>query len=203
MTQRRTLGRLMERGTLPCCQPLSSLPCPSRRWGFPRPPHLVATRASGPQCRLKGSGGEVLVRSQHELTPGERYRTWCRRQGSNVPLRVVRLSDQASWSRTVSRDLNALRFASSTPVSASAKLAGPSQFAGGSTLSSTVASTGYSLTSGDLGGRPCPVGVTAKARLAPFPASQTPTWSTPMTTPDTPPGVRLASGCVPVARMSG
>lgn len=85
-----------------------------------------------PSCRLKGSGGIVLLRSEHKVAPGEWYRTWCRRHGDKATLQVVRLSDKASWTKTVTRRLGGFWYAQSTPFSAGAKLAGPRQFVSGS-----------------------------------------------------------------------
>jgi hypothetical protein len=81
-----------------------------------------------PSCRIKGSGGVVMLTSQHVVAPNTWYRTWCRRHGDRTTLKVVRLADRKQWTRTVTRDVGALRYGASTPVSVGAKLAGPKRF---------------------------------------------------------------------------
>ena len=85
-----------------------------------------------PSCRLKGSSGEVHMKSPVVVTPGTWYRTTCARAGSTLTFRLVRLSDRATWTRTVTRSLGTFSYATSTPFSSGGKLASPTRFTGGS-----------------------------------------------------------------------
>lgn len=85
-----------------------------------------------PSCRLKGSSGGVLMKSPVAVNPGTWYRTVCRRAGSTLTFKLVRLSDRATWTRTVTRSLGTFSYATSTPFSTGGKLASPTRFTGGS-----------------------------------------------------------------------
>lgn len=85
-----------------------------------------------PSCRLKGSSGDVLMKSPVAVTPGTWYRTVCKRTGSTLSFKLIRLSDRATWTRTVSRSLGRFNYATSTPFSAGGKLDSPTRFTGGS-----------------------------------------------------------------------
>jgi hypothetical protein len=50
-----------------------------------------------PQCRVRGDDGAVRVQSRRTVAPGVWHRVSCSRNGDKVVLRLVRLSDGASW----------------------------------------------------------------------------------------------------------
>ena len=85
-----------------------------------------------PSCRLKGSSGEVLMTSPVAVTPGTWYRTTCRRTGSTLTFKLIRLSDGVTWTRTVTRSLGSFSYATGTPFSTGGKLTSATRFTGGS-----------------------------------------------------------------------
>jgi hypothetical protein len=59
-------------------------------------------------CRVAGSDGAVTVRSSHVVGSGVWYRAACARSGTDVSLRVIRLSDQATWDDSASGRIGTL-----------------------------------------------------------------------------------------------
>lgn len=74
-------------------------------------------------CRVAGSDGAVSVRSSHVVASDVWYRIACVRSGNDVSLRVMRLSDQTTWTDSASGQIGTLEAPSrSTALSIGGKV---------------------------------------------------------------------------------
>lgn len=79
--------------------------------------------ARRPTCRVKGSKGEVVVRSSVPVDPAAWYRVYCERRGDQITLGLLKLADEVDWIRQTKEGVTgALDFADSIPISIGGKV---------------------------------------------------------------------------------
>ncbi len=77
-----------------------------------------------PACRFKGSAGSVLVTSPVKVSARTWYRVRCARSGKEMTLRLVALGSGKVWTRSATRAIGTMSFASGVPLAVGAKLNG-------------------------------------------------------------------------------
>jgi hypothetical protein len=78
--------------------------------------------AGHPSCRIKGSAGEVVVRSDRVVPAGEWHRATCSRRSGEVVLSVVRLSDSRTWTYRAPGRVGTVTAAAGSPLSVGGKV---------------------------------------------------------------------------------